>query len=270
MYSLSPHSESLVTLLADISEPVLPTTEFDPLIAAAGLQPVQNLHVRKRRRPGSLPAEAPTPTNVKGPHSASAKPKQTLKSYNSSERPIKDKRSSATYSFFKSAASTESPDKVSATAPPNDKAAQETAEQTTAGKAEEEDFSTALSDDGNADDSDPLPHKELPSKSGPGRVAMKEREEAIRRMMDAEDDKGPEAKDVVPEIDTQSPPAPVERHADENESGGPEKTEVIASSGNGRRRGRRRVTKKKRMLDEQGFLGKFTLFSSLTIALPPG
>ncbi|KAK2593489.1 CDC27 protein [Conoideocrella luteorostrata] len=119
---------------------------------------------------------------------------------------------------------------------------------------------TALSDDGEADDSDHLPSKPT-SHSGPNFKSRTEREEGLRRMMEEEEssedlnDAEESASDhvveeqPVPELEPVPVPAVNTVMQAKNES-----LEVISSSGDGRRRGKRRVLQKKRILDEQGYM----------------
>jgi len=105
--------------------------------------------------------------------------------------------------------------------------------------------SMALSDDGE-DDSEAVPQaKAPPSKS------RQEREEALRRMMDDDDEDEADEKEDAPMEEPEDPAegAPVAE---------PEKAEpaevVAVSAGDGRRRGKRRVMKKKQFLDDEGHL----------------
>ena len=106
----------------------------------------------------------------------------------------------------------------------------------------------AMSDDGE-DDSEVVP-KPKTEDLGP-KQSRKEREEALRRMMDDEDEEEePEEKADSPmEEPVEEPPAP----EPEKEA---EPTEVVSSTGDGRRRGKRRIMRKKQILDDQGYLGE--------------
>jgi DNA polymerase delta subunit 3 len=94
-----------------------------------------------------------------------------------------------------------------------------------------------------------------------GRKARKEREAALKRMM--EDDDG-EDEDVVEKVEekTESEDAEDDDVMDiENpvvKAKAEEQKEYVEVS-NGRRRGRRRVMKKKTIKDEEGYLGKFRI-----------
>lgn len=126
---------------------------------------------------------------------------------------------------------------------------------TPSGAAEEESSTRAMSDDGE-DDAELLPKP----RSGAGRKSRKDREEELRRMMDDNED-----EDEEPEVKADSPDEePVEEEPVEEEPGPPEAEKeelaemVSVSTGDGRRRGKRRVMRKKQIMDEQGYLGKYT------------
>lgn len=132
-------------------------------------------------------------------------------------------------------------------------------------KNEDEDAAMAVSDDGEADDSDlPAAKKKTQEEADSLRNAKKQREEELRRMMEEDDEEEGHEKEKdededmedAPEPEPEPEPQPVEEKKEEP-------SEVVASSGDGRRRGKRRVTKKKRILDDQGYMGKICLHFSL-------
>ncbi|EFX04516.1 hypothetical protein CMQ_1444 [Grosmannia clavigera kw1407] len=117
-----------------------------------------------------------------------------------------------------------------------------------------EDTAMALSDDGGDDDDDEL----LPKpQTGHGVKSRKEREEELLKMMEEDDDEEKSEEDekegenaLMEDLleDTEEPSAP---EAPEKE----EITEVISTTtGDGRRRGKRRVMRKKMIEDEGGYL----------------
>lgn len=107
----------------------------------------------------------------------------------------------------------------------------------------------ALSDDGE-DDSTALP--EPLEESATARKTRKNRQEELKRMMEeSSEDEEPEKEDTPMEEPDEEPPAP------EPEEKEPEPAEVISSTGDGRRRGKRRVMKKKTVMDDQGYLGEY-------------
>lgn len=83
--------------------------------------------------------------------------------------------------------------------------------------------------------------------------ARKDRQAALRAMMDEESDDEVQEKAESPAEEPMEeeppPPEPEPKAAD-----GP--SEIVSSTGNGRKRGRRRVTRKKQVMDEQGYLGE--------------
>lgn len=104
-----------------------------------------------------------------------------------------------------------------------------------------------LSDDGE-DDSVAEPKKE----DDTARKTRKDRQDELKRMMEEDsEDEEPGKEDTPMEEPEEEIPAP-EPEKEEK----PEPAEVISSASNGRRRGKRRVTKKKTVMDDQGYLGK--------------
>ncbi|PFH59113.1 hypothetical protein XA68_12779 [Ophiocordyceps unilateralis] len=125
--------------------------------------------------------------------------------------------------------------------------------------AKEVEAAAALSDDGEADDSDVLPPSSNGKSSADIEAAMKSRkvrQDELKRMMEEDDDDDElEAKersqaDEDEEMEDVAEPEP----EPQAEQGKESPAEEVASTGNGRRRGRRRVMKKKRMLDEHGYM----------------
>jgi len=115
----------------------------------------------------------------------------------------------------------------------------------------------ALSDDGeDEDDSELIPK---PTAAAAGRKSRKEREDELRRMMeDDEDDEEAEEKADTPMEDVGESPEDVPEPQPDLEKQEP--AEVVAtSSGDGRRRGKRRIMRKKQVMDEQGYLGMLDL-----------
>ncbi|KAK3944804.1 hypothetical protein QBC46DRAFT_455861 [Diplogelasinospora grovesii] len=110
------------------------------------------------------------------------------------------------------------------------------------------DDSHPMSDDGE-DDSAEMPQPKAPE--NPGRKSKREREEELRRMMEEDDDDEEEeekAESPAPEEEPEEPAAP--------EPVKEEPAEVVAASGDGRRRGKRKVMRKKQIMDDQGYLAK--------------
>lgn len=139
-----------------------------------------------------------------------------------------------------------------------------------AAQREQEDTSMALSDDGEADEADIIQtkKKEEAADAEMTRKSRKEREAELRRMMEDDDeDENEEEEDKEDEepVDEEMEEAPEPEPEPEPETKtepkeDKEPTEVVSSSGDGRRRGKRRVIQKKRILDDQGYMGKFPIF----------
>lgn len=128
-------------------------------------------------------------------------------------------------------------------------------------KPKEEDTSMALSDDGEADEED------LPGSKSIDLEALKrtrkEREEQLLRMMEDPEDEADEKEEPKnedeneksdEEMEEASEPEPEPEPEPEQPKEDKEPAEVISNSSNGRRRGKRRVMKKKRILDDQGYM----------------
>lgn len=108
--------------------------------------------------------------------------------------------------------------------------------------------SPALSDDGE-DDSEMLDVKPDPAAS----KARKSRQDDLRRMMEeSDDDTESKAESPAEESVEGEPVAETEPKAEE----GP--AEEVTSTSDGRKRGRRRITKKVTKMDDQGYLSEFT------------
>jgi DNA polymerase delta subunit 3 len=122
-----------------------------------------------------------------------------------------------------------------------------------------------LSDDGE-DDTEMVPKPTV--REGPARKSKKEREEDLRRMMEEEEDEGEEADEKA---DTEIEEPVEEPPAEEAEPEREEPSEIVSVGGDGRRRGRRRVMRKKQILDDQGYLGAISAFvDSITYVLTDG
>lgn len=121
---------------------------------------------------------------------------------------------------------------------------------------------TALSDDGEPDDSDNLPTKPKSGLQSNSR-SRRDREEALRRMMESEDEQEKQDRQNDSANDTEMKESPEPEAEPEPVSEtlstalvDKEPSEIISSTGDGRRRGKRRIVKKKRILDDQGYMGK--------------
>ncbi len=128
-------------------------------------------------------------------------------------------------------------------------------------KAEESPVMTLSDDD--EDDAEDIPQPKAAADQEVGRKSRKEREDQLRRMMDEEDsdddDDDDDEKEDTPMEDAEEPEEPVEAPpAPAPKTEGPAEV-VSASTGDGRRRGKRRVMRKKQVMDDQGYLGELAL-----------
>ena len=117
--------------------------------------------------------------------------------------------------------------------------------------------SPALSDEGEDDDSEAVPEAKQTTETG---RARKDRQAELRRMMEDSDDEEPEvAKTPVEEdpMEEDAPPLEPEPESQPVSQQDEEPSQNMSSNGDGRKRGRRRVMKKKQITDDQGYLGMF-------------
>lgn len=84
------------------------------------------------------------------------------------------------------------------------------------------------------------------------RKTRKDRQEELKRMMEEESEDEPDKEDTpMEEPEEEEIPEPEPEKEEKSEP-----AEVISSASNGRRRGKRRVMKKKTVMDDQGYLGE--------------
>lgn len=242
-------------LLVDVSRPILDVAEDD----LVGLRPVQNTHVRRRERRSAAAktAQAPEPAKTK-PAPVKPAPAVKVKEEPKSESKASSKESTPVPSGSKKAApkrgasggimqsfakAAAMPKKASTSIPATPSAAEDADIQ-----------GLALSDDGE-DDSAAMPEpKPEPSQeietTGKSRKA---RQDELKRMMEeSSEDEEPEKEDT-PMEEAEEPPAPEEVKKEDAEP-----AEVVSSTGDGRRRGKRQVIKKKTVMDPEGYLGKLS------------
>ncbi|KAH8172584.1 DNA polymerase subunit cdc27 domain-containing protein [Sarocladium implicatum] len=274
VYSLAPHPQKDLSLLSEFSKSVAEyAAKEDPLEAARKYGTITNPGVRRRDRSGQAkPAPISAPKAVKTEAPAPKAPVKTEPTPAAATKPTQAAKikQEAAETSSKDSTPTSSAGKPSSSSKPAlkrggsggimqsfAKAANKPAKPKPAPKKEEEDTSMALSDDGEADEED-LPaakKKQAEQEAESLRKSKKEREAELRKMMeedDEEEEKDEEDEEQQDEEMDDAPepePEPVE---EKKEAETP--AEVVASSGDGRRRGKRRVTKKKRILDDQGYM----------------
>ncbi|KAL1869916.1 CDC27 protein [Diaporthe australafricana] len=250
VYSLGTHPVKDLHLLADVSKPINDAVAEDGSANPPhSFGPVRNPYVRRRERQGASPrptAAIPKASDAKPPASKQAPatqvkeeaaPEQKAPSKEStpvlsgSKKPPAVKRGASggiMQSFAKAASK---PKKASTPQPAKAIAADDSPMQ-------------ELSDDGE-DDTVAEPSKEDDTAIN----TRKARQEELKRMMEEDsEDEEPDNEDT-PMEEPEEFTAP-EPEQDEK----PEPAEVVSSASNGRRRGKRRVMKKKTVMDDQGYL----------------
>ncbi|KAF7542767.1 hypothetical protein G7Z17_g11295 [Cylindrodendrum hubeiense] len=279
VYSLAPHPQKDLCLLSDVSTQLSEySINEDTTAAAKKYGTIPNTQVRRRNRKGrsnvtalvSKPAKQESmklesvkqePTAPKPAFAAKIKQDPFApKAPASDAKPIKQETSEpSSKNATPSSSAGKKPPALkkgvsggimqsfarAAALPPRPKPA-----------PKKEETSMALSDDGEADDSD-IPAKKTTSDPEAVRAARKQREDALRRMMEDDDEEEAEAseKDDEPaDEEMEEAPEPEPEPEPETKKEEKEPAEVVSSSGDGRRRGKRRVMKKKRILDDQGYM----------------
>ncbi|KAF4976427.1 hypothetical protein FZEAL_6907 [Fusarium zealandicum] len=265
VYSLAPHPQKDFSLLADVSSQLTEySTTGDIAASSKKYGIISNSQARRRERKGRTQAAASVPTQTIQRETATAKPKQETtapKPETKETKPAKQEPSAPSSKEATPAASAGKKPTPSlkrgvsggimqsfakaAARPPKPKPAPK----------KEEDTSMALSDDGEADDSDVVTTKSKPADPEDVRKKRKDREDVLRKMMEEdEDDEEKEDSDKDDEpADEEMEEAP-EPEPEPEPKKDKEPAEVVSSSGDGRRRGKRRVMKKKRILDDQGYM----------------
>ncbi|KAI9901451.1 hypothetical protein N3K66_003268 [Trichothecium roseum] len=265
VYSLAPHAQQDLAMLSDVSKSLAEYgTNEDAAALSKKYGTIYNPNMRKRSRNGPPPVLSQSKAPAAKAKPIVAKPVAQPAAAAATEAKVKQETAtSGPSSSFKEAAppSTapiKAPKKASAggimssfakTKPPKPKPEP---------KKEEED--TPMSDDGEADDADvPAPKKTSEKEATSLREAKKEREDALKRMMeeddeeDEEEDKDEEEKEEE-EPDEEMAEAPEPEPESEPKKEDQEPAEVISSTESGRRRGKRRVMKKKRIMDDKGYM----------------
>lgn len=272
VYSLSPHPQKDLSPLSDLSTQVSGyKTKEDSIAMAKKYGIIVNPQVRRRDRKGRAPAPAPAPAQ------APTVTKPTIKQEPSKSTVAKNaKPEPATKaSFFapklkQETSDASSKDSTPASSAPGQKKSAPPLKRGGSGSImqsfakakppkpkpepkKEEDTTMALSDDGEAGDDD-MPVSKKPAVDTESiRKAKKEREEALRRMMEEDDDEEEEVPSEKDDEEMEEAPEPEPEPQPEEKKEEP--AEVVSSAGNGRRRGKRRVMQKKRIVDDQGYMG---------------
>lgn len=266
VYSLSPYPKIDYTQIVNLTKTMSKDLKEDRLLTAQKYGVITNPNVRRRERKGRFPPAAATSTNAA--KAAPSVPSGVKKEPTLPAKPTAAAKIKSEDSDSKTSTPTSSAGKK-AVAPPLSrggsggimqsfaKAASKPAKPKPAAK-KEEDTAMALSDDGEADDADLPPSKKQTAEQADSlKKAKQDREAALRKMMeeDDEDDDDEEKEEETEEKDEEMDDAPEPDPEPVKEEKASEPTEVVASTGDGRRRGKRRVMQKKRILDDQGYMG---------------
>lgn len=281
VYSLAPHPQKDLSLLSDISTQLAEYPKGEDVAAmAAKFGTILNTQMRRRDRKARAPESVSATSRPVKQEPAKAKPAHTIQIKQDASAKLfptaKPKHETADASPMDSSPASSAGKKP---APPSKKggaggimqsfakAAAKPAKPKPAVK-KEEDTAMALSDDGEADDADlPGPKKETSDADAEAvRKSRKQREDDLRRMMEEDDeeddedddedkdeDKDAEEEQADEEMEEAPEPEPVAEPEPKKEDNEP--AEVVSSTGDGRRRGKRRVMKKKRIMDDQGYMG---------------
>ncbi|PHH83567.1 hypothetical protein CDD82_7128 [Ophiocordyceps australis] len=248
VYSLAPHPQKDVAAIADLSDSL---TEYnrDPLsINKYGA--IINPDVRKRQKTARPAVAVPKAASKKEPIIRGPAPLDRAKQ-EAQGNTSRNQRPAAT--SVKSAAPAPKRGGImqsfarAANAPSRPKPAAKT-----------DDVEMTMSDDGGADESY-APARRETTAAQPSGKSRKEREEELRRMME-EDQAEEESQDDSEDPDEEMEAAPESEakaepeFAESKPATDAESTEVVASCSNGRRRGRRRIMRKKRIQDDKGYL----------------
>ncbi|KAK2001648.1 DNA polymerase subunit Cdc27 [Colletotrichum falcatum] len=252
IYSLARHPTTELQMLVDITQQTKEQSTSDSASMAETYGTIINHNVRKRDRQGRpVPATvaaasatqsvkrdlAPSTANPASPEPKTEPVKQETKTSAKEVPPAAIKKAAPPPALKKSGSSGIMSSFAKA-------AAKASSKQKEAPKPE---IPAALSDDDEDDDED-IPAAK-PSVN-PGRKSRKDREAELKQMMEeSEEEDEPEEKEEEEPADE-----PMEEAPEPEVQPKPEPAEIVSSTGDGRRRGKRRVMKKKQIMDDQGYL----------------
>ncbi|KAL8382636.1 hypothetical protein RB595_006426 [Gaeumannomyces hyphopodioides] len=277
VYSIGPSPAKDLQLLSESSRQVLDmSADEDSLETNRKYGAISNPHARRRERKGAAPIPKPAAAGPAGiaKKAMPARPAASAAAGEAAKEEAKAKAPPASSPFVRAAAkqdtkSSQTPSS-SAAATPSDKKpapslkrggsgimqafAKAGAAKPKAKAAAPAAESSAMSDDGE-DDGEALPApKQAPDSGNNNR---NERKEALKRMMEEEDD-ADNAAEEEEEDENERADTPMEEPEEEALAPAPKPEEpaevVSAITGDGRRRGRRRVMTKKQIMDDQGYL----------------
>lgn len=262
IYSLGPHPTKDMALLSDAARQVFTISTPGESLRIFGT--ITNTNVRRRERkgpglkaaaaataatkvgvkPAAKPATVPSMVKQESFDAKTPTPPPSASTSSGAAKKPKPAPKGGAFSIMQSFA------KGAATA--KTKKAETSQPATPSG----DDSSIHPMSEGEEDDSAFLPKPKAAVVSG-RKTKAQQREEQLKAMMEEEDEEEPEEREDTPmEEPVEEEPAP------EPEKAEPEPAEVVSASGDGRRRGRRKIMKKRRFLDEEGQLGEFNILSS--------
>ncbi|KAI1653538.1 DNA polymerase subunit Cdc27 [Daldinia decipiens] len=251
IYSLALHPLKDLQLLADTARQVLElSTTGDVPASSKTFGSIANHNVRRRERRG------PAPKPVTSTPTSKAAPKAEIKQ-EAQPADVKEEPKVAPQANVKGSTSVATTKKPTAATSLKRQSSSGIGQmfakaaakpKKTAASAAEEDQKMALSDDG---EDDVVPMPEVKQESESARQLRKNRQAELRRMMEEseeEEDEKAESPTEEPMEEEEEVPSPEPEPKEE------EPAEVVSSTGDGKRRGRRRVTRKKQVMDDKGYL----------------
>lgn len=266
VYSLAPHPLKDTDLLIEVGRQVLRKTVdgySEETIKAC--MPITNPAMWRRQRPGAASRKAPAATPA--PAKVETKPqvkeeaktaKDETKASTAKESTVKDTKAAVNTAAKKATASaTPSMKRQGSSGGIGQMFAKAASKPKKPVAEKKEEASPALSDEGEDDDSEAVPEVKQTTETG---RARKDRQAELRRMMEESDDEEPAAAKTPVEEDPMeedAPPPEPEPEPQPVPQKDEEPSQIVSSKGDGRKRGRRRVMKKKQITDDQGYLGKF-------------
>ncbi|KAK4176011.1 putative DNA polymerase subunit delta-3 [Triangularia setosa] len=246
VYSVAPHPIKDMALLADLAHEVRSSDKKVP-------PNIVNPNVRTRERRGSgLKATNASVATVKQQPKVDSKIKEEPEPAEEAKSAVKTEKTAKTTSS--APAKKPAPAKSAGIMAAFSKAAslpkKEPKSSKSASPAVTETNTPALSDEDDDEEEMPQPKPRVK----PGFKTKKQREEDLRRMMEEDDEEEAstsEGAETPEEPEPEPEPMEVEEEAPEPVQ---EEKEVVETTGNGRRRGKRRIMRKKQIMDEQGYL----------------
>ncbi|KAK0745033.1 DNA polymerase subunit Cdc27 [Apiosordaria backusii] len=242
VYSVASRPTKDMALLADVAHEV---SSNDKKVLSNIVNP--NVRTRERKGPGLKASIASTPAFKQQPKAAS-KVKEDPKPAEETKPAIKTEKTEKTTSS--APAKKPAPAKSSGIMAAFSKAASlpKKEPKKSASPAVTETNTPALSDED--DDEEEMPQPKPRAK--PDFKTLKQREEGLRRMMEGDDEEEAPASERAESPEEPEPePMEVEEEAPDPVK---EEKEVVETTSNGRRRGKRRIMRKKQIMDEQGYL----------------